>query len=214
MSSPIEIRNNYRERIGTIDFNANYNYLSVNHTANGFKIGVSYKLSISPVSKSDPLPVVSNIRGIIFVKNSKGAEIEVGQFKDNAAYSSYRDENPKSDYDTQGRADWYCSFAEMALIENSREGKEPRFRIELWVELYYLLPINHKRHQAKTESEIIYERTELSYPKETWINRLRAANALENVLIEIPLPTSPPSPWDEVWEALISARKAFEQGGN
>ncbi len=165
------------------------------------------------VSKATALPVISNIRGSIFLDGIPGNAIQVGQFRDDSFYQSYRTENPGADHTTQGHADWYCSFAEMALIEKSRDGREPKFQVELWVELSYLLPINHPRHEVRTESKIIFGRTEIVYPKEIWISRLRSANALENVLVEIPLPSTPPSPWDEVWEPLISARRAIEEGG-
>ena len=213
MSSPIEVRNIYSERVGTIDFGSNSNALSIHRTASGFKIGLSYKLSIVTVSKASAMPVISNIRGSIFMNGSAGRTIEVGQFRDEAFYQSYRDENPRADYQAQGYANWYCSFEEMALIEKSREGKEPKFQVELWLELSHLLPTKHPRHDLKTESEKICGRTELIYSKEIWIQRLRSVNALENILVEIPLPASPPLSWDEVWGALAEARSAFEQGG-
>lgn len=43
---------------------------------------------------------------------------------------------------------------------------------------------------------------------------LRKLGVAENVLLEIPLPTSPPAPWDEVWNALTEARDTFEHGGS
>ncbi len=33
------------------------------------------------------------------------------------------------------------------------------------------------------------------------------------MLIEVPLPSSPPTPWDAVWKAVIEATTAFETGG-
>jgi len=46
-----------------------------------------------------------------------------------------------------------------------------------------------------------------------WANMLKEAGLGENVFVEIPLPPSPPPPWDEVWMALKTARDAFNVGG-
>jgi hypothetical protein len=49
--------------------------------------------------------------------------------------------------------------------------------------------------------------------REKWIEQLRRIGLVENILVEIPVTSSPPSPWDGVWQALAEARDAFEKGG-
>jgi hypothetical protein len=43
---------------------------------------------------------------------------------------------------------------------------------------------------------------------------VRKLGLSENVLVEVPLPTSPSESWSGAWSALVNARNAFEQGGN
>lgn len=68
-----------------------------------------------------------------------------------------------------------------------------------------------------TEPQRLYSRTgyiQVTYPRELWVDMLRRLGVAENVLVEVPLPPVPSDPWNGVWQALIDARNAFEQGGS
>jgi len=108
------------------------------------------------------------------------------------------------------------SLVQLAIYEKIRDGRQPKFEIRLTGELCFLLPTNHPYHSVRSEPHRFSDRTgglRVSYPKEVWVEMLRGLGIAENVLVEIPLPQSPPAPWDEVWANLVAARKHFEQGG-
>lgn len=90
----------------------------------------------------------------------------------------------------------------------------PVFKIQFYGELCYLLKTDTLRYSVRTHPQNIYGDTEFSYPKEIWLTKLQQLGVLENVLVEVPLRSSPPAPWNDVWENLVAARKHFEQGGS
>jgi hypothetical protein len=140
--------------------------------------------------------------------------MEVGQILNDSWHSSGWSDTPGWSDPRQIYLTWHGSINELAILEQLREGRNPEFQIQLRGELCYLLTSGHSRYRVRTEPRLIHGDTTIGYPKETWVRELRKIGVLENVLIEVPLPTTPPAPWDSIWQNLMSARAAFEQGGS
>lgn len=120
---------------------------------------------------------------------------------------------------TDAYLDWRGTFEELAVFEKVREGRAPQFKVMLKGELRYLIQIDRPRYKIRSEPNDItfgYNSTiEFGYAAEGWVKRvLHGLGVAQNVLVEIPLPSSPPAPWDEVWQFLVKARASFEQGGS
>src|SRR5439155_15691305 len=80
--------------------------------------------------------------------------------------------------------------------------------------LCYLVPQSLPGGRTwRTEPFPVHGEVEVSYPTEVWIKMLRALNASYPVLLEVPLPSSPPTPWDGVWGAIAEGTTAVERGG-
>jgi hypothetical protein len=213
MSHVIEIKHGHHEIVGRIDFGTNHSYLSASRTPAGFELTIPAKLSFYLVARDKPIPVVNNLHGTISAVVAGGGSVEVGRLQDDTWHKGGWSEKPGQSYPHDLHLKWRGASAELALFEKLREGRPPQLRVELWGELYYLLPSEHPNFQVRTHPELVYGSATFGYQKELWVEKLRSIGALENILVEIPLPSSPPAPWDEVWAALVEARNAFEQGG-
>ena len=213
MPDSFEIKNDHGDSVGRIDFNVEPNHLNVSRTAAGFQMSIPGQLLLHLVGRDDPQPMVSNLWGHIFTTDSSGTNVEVGQFYDNSWYSVGWSDRPGRSTSTDIRLIWRGTFIEIAYFEKVREGRPPRLQLQLWGELCYLLPSQHPRHQLRTPPQRIYGNVTVTYPKEIWVQKLRSLGVLENVLVEIPLLSAPPAPWDQVWENVVAARDHFEQGG-
>jgi hypothetical protein len=214
MSRLIEIKNQHDEKVGDITFDDDPINLSVWRTAIGFKLFLPAKISLVIGCQNDPIPLISNLRALIFANDSSGVAIEIGQLESESWYSGARAQSRGGTVAHDLHMIWRGSLNELAIFEKRREGRKPELQIQLRAELSYLVASEKARYQLRTHPQLIHGDTTLSYPKETWVRELRKIGVLENVLVEIPLPHTPPAPWDGVWENLIKAREAFEQGGS
>lgn len=166
------------------------------------------------VAQGEAAPMVRGLNGHIFASDRSGVKVDIGQFRDEQWYtSSYWLSKPGGQTDDQINLNWRGTIAELAVYEKMREGRPPEFHIQLRGELCYLLNAGESDYRNRSEPLRIYGEVQIAYPKELWVGRLRSLGVLENVLVEIPLPSAPPAPWDEVWQSLVAARNAFEQGG-
>jgi hypothetical protein len=208
MSQAIKIQN-YRKEIGAIKFEESPTRLSAERTATGFKLALPAILTLDLVAKGEAHPLISNLAGIVSAKNG----IEVGRLQNHERYSCGWSSEP-GETERQITLWWYGAFADMSLFEKIRDGNTPELYIQLRGELCYGVPNINSQHLIRTEPQTIYGSITLTYPKETWIQTLRSIGIMENVLVEIPLPSAPPGNWDGVWRALAQAREAFEQGGS
>lgn len=213
MSQSVEIKNQHDDVVGHINFNVEPNYLSASRTAAGFSLSIPAQLSLNLVGKDEPRPMVSNLWCLLFASDASGASVEVGRAQYDSWVSVGWSDSPGKSVPSDIRMIWRGTFAELAVFEKLREGRPPQLQIQLWGELCYLLPSEHPRHQLRTPPQRIHGNVTVSYPKEIWVQKLRSLGILENVLVEIPLPKSPPAPWDEVWKNLVASRNHFEQGG-
>lgn len=214
MSRPIEIKNHHSEKVAEIRFDDDPMNLNAARTANGFKLLLPAKLSLVLVEQEEPRPLISGLRGFVFASDRSSVAMEIGEVEHDSWHSGGWARKPGWADATDIFIAWRGSLTELAMFEKLREGRKPEFQIQLRGELCYLLASEHPRYQVRTHPQLIYGDMVVSYPKETWVRELRKIGVLENVLVEVPLPISPPAPWDRVWQNLITAREAFEQGGS
>src|SRR5216684_1556550 len=78
MTEDIEIESP-RGRIGSITFNRSPQNLPVTRTASGFEMLLPIVMTFHTQSANEPLLVISNLQGKVFVKNKTGSSIGVGR---------------------------------------------------------------------------------------------------------------------------------------
>lgn len=206
MSQEIDI-NPSGNRAGTIVINDDLDRLMAHRTAEGFYFGLPARINLKQVGSSPDWHMVRNLRGEIDMISSDRPQIEVGRWHNPWFYIG----RPECSKTTS--LVWTGTAQALAYINKIRDCKAPRFQIHLHGEYYRLYETSDPHSRTQGEPEEFYGQVEISYPVELWISKLRQLRLAENVLVEVPLPTSPPSPWDDVWRALIEARDSFERGG-
>jgi hypothetical protein len=219
MSEVIELKNNYQERVGSLTFDEDPRRLSVRHTAAGFVISFPVVVSIRYVKREDDTPVINRLDGTLSTGFESDQSVELGRIELDREITTGWTKDGSGENTNQAYMDWRGTFEELAVFEKIREGRSPRFKVNLKGELRYLLNINHPRYKIRSEpDDIRFDYTsmrEFGYAAEGWVERvLHGLGVSENVLVEIPLPNSPPAPWDEVWQSLVRARNSFKQGGS
>jgi hypothetical protein len=215
MSQKIEIKNNRGLSAGSISFDESGERLSVRRTAAGFHINIPAQISLNLAAKGEPLSMVCGLHGELFANDQSGVAFDIGQVRDERWYTSaYRQGETGQQVDYQVNLNWRGTYSELAAYEKIRGGRFPEFHIQLRGELCHIIYYPDKSNQGyRSEPQSIYGEARVIYPKELWVARLHSLGVMETVLLEVPLPSTPPAPWDEVWKALVAARNALEQGG-
>jgi hypothetical protein len=211
MSNKIEISFN-GEGLGFIDFDVDpIHRLKAYRTGTGFRLNIPFDVTLRKGRQQDVWPVLSDLRGTLLASNRKGEEVELGELRDDERYKGPTYPNNPG----QGQLTWRGTFADLTYYERLRDGGHVRFRLVVHgLVSYYVAAVPNTNYMLRSDSHKVYGNVPLSYPVELWIEQLRALGVAENVLVEIPLTSSPPAPWDEVWQALVEARTYFEQGGS
>ncbi|WP_147439649.1 hypothetical protein [Corallococcus sp. CA049B] len=150
--------------------------------------------------------MVSNLRADVYTEDG----LELGQAV-NTDY--FRPGNPESDF--LANLTWRVSFAALALLEQKRSGRPPVLVLHCFADVSHLQPPPQNRYVTFAPVPPTPERSQLrvSYPREKWVELLRELKVAENILLEMPMPAARPAPWDTVWNAMLDARKSFDQGG-
>src|SRR6266496_818237 len=225
-------------RLGSISIVKSPQRLHGVRVASGFEIHIPIELTFRVRPKDEPMLMVSNLRGKVFVKMDDGSSITVGRLTGDSVQTPGISSGETYDHSTNTHLEWSGTSADIAHIEKLRNGQAPKLQMDLKGEWCFLLPafegINEDRwneltdrerqrvqeyasFRLRTEAQRVISThgyIEVPYPREVWIDLVRKLGIAENVLIEVPLPTPPPDPWSGVWMALINARNAFEQGGS
>lgn len=226
------------QRVGSVTIVKNPQQLYGVRTASGFEIQVPIILTLRVRLKSEPMLMVSNLRGKVFAKSENGSLMNVGYLTNEERHIAGITSGEGYDHTSDIRLEWRGTFTDIAYIEKARNGQAPKLQMQLEGDWSFLIrnevEITEEQWNQLTEpqrrrfNELASFRTptdtqrvvsrhgyiEVPYPREVWIDLVRKLGIVENVLVEVPLPTSPPEPWSGVWGALVNARNAFEQGGS
>jgi len=192
------------QQVGEILFDESPAQLIGARTASGFRLNIPANIKLRTNTGEAPLPMVTNLRAVISVNKDPQTEVQVGIAEDPAWYLGGG--NP------QINLIWTDAISTLAYIEKCRDGQRPQLKLELRAEGCWLLQ-HQSQVRIRTAPQFIGGKVTLTYPKEVWIKMLRDMKFSENVLLEIPFPSTPPTQWDKVWSALVEARSALEQGG-
>lgn len=199
-------------RVGEVAFIQDPPQLEVLRTAAGFNLTIPANITLELADSSQPCPLLSNLHGVISSAVTSGAQRELGIIRD---YRLYMGASLK--WSGDAHLTWSGSVSALLLFEKLRETRLPRLSIDLHGEVCWLLPNskgrNVDRGRTRTEPRLLSGSVDITYPTEVWVKMLRRLEIAENILVEIPLPSSPPAPWDKVWNPLREARDAFERGG-
>lgn len=212
MSNVIEVSDASGGKVGSITLEQAPKQLTAHRTAVGFELHLPMIVQLKLASALDPCPLLSNISAVITAVNDDGKELTVGRA---LHYGWAIGAIPQSS--TESKLTWTDTRTAMAAYERFREGRRPRFRIALQAELSKLVPPSFGGGPRKrTEPFAVHGNAEVSYPTEVWVRLVRDLGISHPVLIEVPLPASPPSPpspWDAVWQSVGEAEASFERGG-
>jgi hypothetical protein len=236
VTEDVEIES-HRGRIGSISFNRSPQNLHVTRTASGFEMLLPIVMTFRTLAKNEPRLIVSDLHGKVFVRSKNGSSIGVGRLIGPKWESAGISNGESYDYPRETYIEWVGTLQDMAYVEQYREGEIPNLQMRLQGQWCYSLPLydeiaeaqwnqmsenerarvnKYGRFNVFTEPQSVHSRTayiEVSYPREVWIKMIRNLGVAENVLVEMPMPTSPSGDWDAVWNALVDARNAFEKGG-
>ena len=206
-----EISGIYGERIAKIIFNEPADQLRIIRTVSEFtvEIPITIRFRTMPDELEHLYPTLNYLWGEVFTANRPNDNYAVGKI---SQLDFKEDFSPN--WDSVSKIKWSGNLSSLALFEKIRDGGTPKIQLSMHGEYYYSVDVKSpKTPRIRTESKTFWLNYNIEISKDLWIDRLRKIDFLENVLIEIPLPTSPASPWDEVWKALVDARIAFEKGG-
>jgi hypothetical protein len=219
MGSDITIQHHGRD-IAFLTFVRGLPVLNADRVGSGFTLRLPALVHTISVLSGQPRLLISNLRGEVMVKDSAGTTTQVGRLRGDQWVTGYTHRPQDESYRSENEIGlvWSGTFADLALVERARDGRPPTLLINLKGEYCFLVPYPNLDHLLRSEPQPLYSnrgQIEVSYPWEAWVEMLRRLGVAENVLVEIPLPGQSADPrWDAVWEALVGARRAFEQGGS
>jgi len=237
MDYDIEIEHG-SQRVGSVTIVKNPQQLYGLRTVSGFEIQVPIILTLRVRPKDEPMLMVNHFRGKVFVQSEDGSLLNVGYLTNEERHIAGITRGEGYDNPSDTRLEWRGSLYDIAYIEKARNGQTPKLQMQLEGDWCFLVrnevEITEEQWNQLTEPQrrrfneltsfriptdtqrVVSRRgfIEVPYPREVWIDLVRKLGIAENVLVEVPLPTSPPEPWSGVWNALVNARNAFEQGGN
>ncbi len=205
--STVDIRWRGTQGVGVWKFEEAPKYLHAVRTANGCVISLPIRVELWWSDEKQPCPLVTDLRAEIRMLATDGV-LPLGVASSRELLSAAR---PKLERELV--LDWQLPLAVLAMIERKRDGDQVKFSINCAGELCFLLTATPQL-AVRSEPATFGGQVELVYPKDLWIAMLRNLNVAANVLVEFPLPSAPPHPWDGIWKALSDAREHFERGGS
>lgn len=201
----------YGERIAKITFNEPAEYLKITRSVSEFTVEIPIKIKFYTLQEDlkHLRPTLNRLWGEVFVSDKNNQNYSVGKILQLDFEHTFRPND-----EITSKIKWIGHVSNLAFFEKIRAGGTPEIQISAYGEYYYLVDIDaRKTPRLRTESKTYWLNYHFKVSKDLWIDRLREIDFLENVLIEIPLPTNPGSPWEDVWKATVDARDAFEKGG-
>ena len=209
MGNVVVVKDANSKTVGKITFDEAPKNLSAHRTAAGFELHFPMNVQLKYGNSLDPCPMLSNISAVITAVDYAGKEVTLGRAHH---YGLLIGAIPESS--TPVTLSWSDSLPTLVAYERVRDGRRPHFKIAIIAELCKLVPAPFAGGpRRRTEPFLVHGSAEVTYPSEVWVKTVSNLGISYPVLIEIPLPGSPPNPWDTVWDALAEATTAFERGG-
>jgi hypothetical protein len=182
--------------------------LSAVRTAHGFRVQIPGRITFSPPSNSGLPLSLENLRLTMYWSDAAN-QVEIGVAHCDSIFTT-----PMRDAPIQFSWDWTLSA--FGHYEQLRAGREPKFRLLVCGDIRYLfVPADGKRNGREpcSVAKRFHEWGEVSYSQRVWTSFMRDLNLRDSILVEIPLPSDPPTGWEPVWSALRNARDSFDNGG-
>lgn len=202
----------FAEPIAKIIFNEPAESLLIARWGSEFSIDIPITIRFNERSDKhkDLRPYLSGLWGEVYVLDNSRQSHLIGKV---AQLDFKQDFRPG--YDQVSRITWRGHIGNLALFEKLRNGRSPQVSLSVWGDMFYEVKVKHELAvEFVSRGKTFWLSTIFEISKEIWIDRLRSIGILENVLVEIPLSSAPPQPWDGVWQALADARDALEKGGS
>jgi hypothetical protein len=193
MPQSIEIRMSMQQ-VGEILFDEAPSQFIGSRTASGFQLNIPAHVNLRPNTEDAQLSMVTNLRAVISVNKDPQTEVQVGVAEDHAWYFGGGN--------SQTNLIWADIMPTLAYIEKCRDGQRPQLKLELRAEGCWLLQ-HQSQLRIRTAPQFIGGKVTLTYPKEVWVKMLRDMKFSENVLLEVPLPSTTPTQWDKVWSCKL-----------
>lgn len=207
MAAEVHVSDVNGTSVGSVVFTESPSDLRAERTPTGFRLLLPTTVNLEWGNDPRQQGMLSNLHCSL---HSVGpGAIEIGVARDEGYYTAAK---PRSS--VPGNVWWRGDYAALLLFERLRDGKPPKFQVHLEAEFCRLLLHDRTSEALRTGPHPVRGTTELTYPSEVWTRMIRSLGVAEAVLVEIPVPKAPPSPWDEVWKYLSEARDAFEKGGS
>ena len=206
------IQGRFGEHIARVKFNEPAENLQIRRTVSTFsvEIPITIEFGTRPDQLMHLQPCLNYLWGDVYVAVESNNNRCIGRIDQLDFKHEYRRGNGS----VVSKIVWSGNLAELSFFERVRNGSRPKINFSAHGELCYLAEQEtHGMPEMRSASYPFWLSAHIEFSKEIWVDRLRKIDCLENILLEIPLPTSPPNPWDEVWAALVDARNAFEHGG-
>src|SRR6266851_7280692 len=191
--------------VGSITVEPAPTHLRAHRTAGGFRLHLPLTIRLAMKEADKYRPLVTNVWATLSVQDGNGQIHHLGQARcDGLFLGAYRESVQP------GELIWSDVLAALSYYERLRDGRPARMRFDCSGEACHLFSMSQ---WVRTEPQAVSGQAEVEYPAHVWVTMLRELKVAENVLVEVPLPGIPPNGWENVWQALVEARNAFEQGG-
>lgn len=175
--------------------------LRASKASDGIVLTLPTSIQISEHERFAGLPMVSNVSAEVRLHG-----VEVGLARDENHYYGYG--SP-----TDGELLLRLSAKAVQHIERERAGGAVEFDLLVRFEIYSLMPTNGES-RMRSEPRPQKKDVRVPYDRDSWVRMLTSTGMGDNIVVEVPLPASPPAGWEDVWTALRNARRAYEQGGS
>jgi hypothetical protein len=127
------------QRVGSVTIVKNPQQLPGVRTASGFEIQVPIILTLRVRPESEPMLVVNNLRGKVFVKSENGSLLNVGYLSNEERHIAGITSGEGYDNSSEIRLEWRGDFADIAYIEKARNGQAPKLQMQLEGDWSYLI---------------------------------------------------------------------------
>ncbi len=206
MVAAVDVSDVNGTRVGSVVFDESPRDLNAQRTPTGFRLLLPTTMNLEWGNDPRRQGMLSNLR--CFLHSVGPGSIEIGVARDEGYYTA-----AKPRLSVPGNVWWRGDYAVLVLFEKLRDGKPPKFQIQVEAE-YCRLLMDGGSEALRTAPHPTRGTTEVTYPADVWTRMIRSLGIAETVLIEIPVSQTPPAPWDEAWKYLSEAREALEKGGS